>query len=253
MDQGYRSVGERHAGVGGAQHGFTGFGIAGNAGRNDVGADQPHGVERHGVGVVVPLAADIGFDRVGQGIQAGVGGDAERQFARQVGVDDGGLRQAGQAHEDDLFMGGGIGDHDATGDFGPGAGGGRHAEQRQRAHRWRVRDAPAADVALAVQHQVDGLGGIHGAAAAKPMKPSYDPARRRRLRPPPPSCPDRAQCRKNAELDTRTGQCERRASNTGVETNPRSVTTSGRLTPIFGRASPIRASAPAPNRISAGV
>ena len=85
-------VGEGDAGDGGGVvHLLPGPGVAGavQVGGGQVLLEQPQGLERLGVGVLVGHDRDVGLQAVGHGVDAAEGGEALGQVHHQVGVDDG--------------------------------------------------------------------------------------------------------------------------------------------------------------------
>ena len=105
---------------------------------------------------------------MGQGVHAGGGGEALRHGIHHLGVDDGDDGHVVRVHADELAAALQVGDDVVYRDLGGGAGGRRDGDYRH-AGALGVRDAlKTAHVRElgVVDDDADGLGGIHGAAAA---------------------------------------------------------------------------------------
>ena len=108
----------------------------------------------------------IGLDGVDQGVQAGEGRDQGWKPDRQLGVEQGHLREEIGA-DDSLFQFFlGIGKNGDGGDFAAGAGGGGDEDHRQSRIGDQVDTEKLGQVPLVGQQHRGHLGDIQGAAAA---------------------------------------------------------------------------------------
>ena len=173
---------ECHAGHGGGVVHLllsVGLGQAGLAidGLSQVVPDELGRVQGHAVGEVVRVHGHVGFHRVGQGVEAGVGGQLARLGASQHRVHDGHGRSQRVVGDRVLVAGLVIGDHGERGDLGTGAGGGRDAHQLGLLAQRRDLEGALTDIEELLAHVGEGdfrvlveqphnLGGIHRGAAA---------------------------------------------------------------------------------------
>ena len=157
----------------------VGLGQAGLAidGLSQVVPDELGRVQGHAVGEVVRVHGHVGFHRVGQGVEAGVGGQLARLGASQHRVHDGHGRGQRVVGDRVLVAGLVIGDHGERGDLGTGAGGGRDAHQLGLLAQRRDLEGALTDIEELLAHVGEGdfrvlveqphnLGGIHRGAAA---------------------------------------------------------------------------------------
>ncbi len=112
---------------------------------------------------------DIGFQRMGQAVDAGVGGGALRHAEGQFVVDDGGQRQGAEAGDEHLLIGFGIGDDGEARRLRAGARRGRDADDGHQPAVRLGRHLEGAHPGAGLGRGEDGhgLGGIHRAAAAE--------------------------------------------------------------------------------------
>ena len=136
-------------------------------GSTQVRAEQLHRRQCLAVAVRVGLGADIGFDGVGQGIDAGVSGDASRYRQGQFIVDQRGSRHEAETNAEHLLVLVGIGNDGETGRFGTGAGGGRDGDDRQALLADIARELVVAHLAAELAQDRDRLGRIDRAAATE--------------------------------------------------------------------------------------
>lgn len=140
------------------------------------GAEQRGGhagesVLAKGIGEGVGAEGDERLDQLGEGVEAGLGGDGRGEGEGEFRIDECGMREeegAAEAGFDAVFAGGKDG---IAGDFGagPGSGGngdpgsGRAGEGLGASDHFQI----VVEVALIGKETGDGLGGIEGAAAAE--------------------------------------------------------------------------------------
>src|ERR1035438_5361660 len=74
----------------------------------------------HGVGT----KGDVGLDQLGEGVEAGGGGDGAGERVGELGIDDGEAGQHGRAAQAGFDAALGAGEDGVAGDFAAGAGGG---------------------------------------------------------------------------------------------------------------------------------
>ena len=103
---------------------------------------------------------------MGQTVDAGIGGQAQRHRQGQLEIDDRRGRAAGEPGDQHLFVGLGVGDDREARHLRAGAGGRRDGDDRQADLRDVVRHLVVAHLAaIGVQHR-HALGGVDRAAAA---------------------------------------------------------------------------------------
>ena len=103
---------------------------------------------------------------MGQGVEAGIDRQVLRHADGHFGIDERGVGDQRLAGDGDFHSPRGVRDDDELGHLGPGAGRGRHAQQR-RPGPWHVVHAlELEDVAPVGRNDADGLGAVHGRAAA---------------------------------------------------------------------------------------
>ena len=168
MDDAQADVGEAHTGNVLAQsHALAALrGVLHSAAQ--VLGNQLDGLEMEHIGDGAVALGDVALDGVGQGVHAGSGGQALGHAGHHIGIDYGDLGDVVGVHADELALLLDIGDDVVDRDLGSGAGGGGHRNGEHGVLLGGGNALQAADVRElgVVDDDADGLGGIHGGAAA---------------------------------------------------------------------------------------
>ena len=173
VHQRHRAVGERQPRLRRAEHhalargGVARLGIGGA----DVLADQLHRRQRERIGERIGALGDIGLQRVGEAVHAGVGGGARRHGVGEFVIHDRRQRQRAEAGDQHLLVMFRVGDDGEAGALAAGAGGGGDGDDRQRSVVGGDRRLVVAHLAAA-GGRVGGedrhrLGGVDRRAAAE--------------------------------------------------------------------------------------
>src|SRR5699024_1291167 len=111
---------------------------------------------------------DVALDGVGQSVHAGGGGQALGHGSHHVGVHHGDLGDVVGVHADELALLFHVGDDVVDGDLGGRAGGGGHGDGEHRMLFGGGHALQAAHIGKlgVIDDDADGLGGVHGGAAA---------------------------------------------------------------------------------------
>ena len=162
-------VGEGHAGEAlGDVHAAAGGHVA-VVGGDEVVVDHLDGLDGEGVGEVAVEGGDVGFDGVGEGVEAGVGGELGGHGLGKVAIDDGDVGGDFEVGEGVFDLGGVVGDDGEGGDFGGGAGGGGDGGEdgllAEDGEGEGVFDVVEGLFGVLVEDP-HGLGGVDGRAAA---------------------------------------------------------------------------------------
>ena len=134
-----------------------------------IGADQPHGAQCIFIRFRIGAARHQGLQRMGQAINARIGGGAWRHAEGQFVIHNRGQGQRTQPRDQHLLIGFGISDHGEARGLTARAGGGRDANHRQRGLIGLGGHLEVAHLRTGGCGGQDGhgLGGIHRAAAAE--------------------------------------------------------------------------------------
>ncbi len=138
------------------------------AGAAEVLGDELDGLEVEHIGHFPGGLGDVAFDGVGESVHAGGGGQAAGHGGHHVGVNDGDFGDVVGVDADELALLFHVGDDVVDGDFGGGAGGGRDGDGEDGVILGGSNAFKASDVREfgVVGDDADGLGGVHGGAAA---------------------------------------------------------------------------------------
>ena len=116
--------------------------------------------------------AGVALDGVGERIQAGVGGDTRRQADGQAGIDDGEGRHQLAAARAEFALLFGVGEHQGPGHLAARAAGGGDGNHLGLAQPQGFHGVDVGGVEIgALVERPDGLGRVHGAAAAQADDP----------------------------------------------------------------------------------
>ena len=140
--------------------------------RGSHSADQLHALGGDAVGHRVEAGRAIGLEAVRQSVHAGGGGDVRRQAEGELRIEDDDGRQHLRVEDDLLHARRLVEDHPGAADFGAGAGGGRHRDDRRDPGGIGAR--PPIRLVLEIperpalaRHEGDHLADVERAAAAE--------------------------------------------------------------------------------------
>ena len=168
VDNAQAHVGETHAGDVLAQsHALAAFGGVFHSAPQGFG-DDFNGLQVEHVRELPGALGDVALDGVGQSVHAGGGGEALGHGGHHVGVNNGHHGDVVGVHADELAVLLHVGDDVVDGDLRGGAGGGGHSDDGQAGVLGvggALQGAHVGELGVG-DDDADGLGGIHGGAAA---------------------------------------------------------------------------------------
>ena len=220
--------------------------------RHERAAGEPRRLERDPVAHRRRGPDDDRGDRLCERVDPRHRGDPGRKPPGEDGVDERVLGAQERACDAGLGVGRVVGDDRAARDLRAGAGGRRHAHERDRGRRVGHLAAREAQVPLALAgDEPGGLGGVHRRSAAdrddgvaagvrEPGRGLLDERRRSARR-----APSRTARRRPAERSRRPPPATR-------PSRPSSITISGRVAPSSASTAARSAATPSPNRILTG-
>ena len=133
-----------------------------------VGGDKLDSFEMEHVGHFPSGLGGVALDGVGQRVHTGGGGQTGGHRAHHLRVDDGNDGHVVRVNADELALLLNIGDNVVDGDLGCGAGSGRDGDDGHAGLlgvRYALKGAHVGEFGV-VDDDADGLGGVHGGAAA---------------------------------------------------------------------------------------